>query len=128
MPRGDRTGPKGLGPMTGRGAGYCAGNVTPGYGNIPMMAGFWCRGGNAGGGRGWRNWYYATGLTGWQRAGGWQGQTYAAGQAPGFYGPSNTREQQLEALRNQAECMEGTLADIKKQIETLEAQDRQDAK
>ncbi|NLY71367.1 MAG: DUF5320 domain-containing protein [Clostridiales bacterium] len=25
MPRGDGTGPLGLGPMTGRGAGYCAG-------------------------------------------------------------------------------------------------------
>ena len=23
MPRGDRTGPTGFGPMTGRGAGYC---------------------------------------------------------------------------------------------------------
>lgn len=26
MPRGDRTGPAGEGPMTGRGAGLCAGN------------------------------------------------------------------------------------------------------
>lgn len=25
MPRGDRTGPMGMGPMTGRGAGYCGG-------------------------------------------------------------------------------------------------------
>ena len=25
MPRGDGTGPRGLGPMTGRAAGYCAG-------------------------------------------------------------------------------------------------------
>ena len=24
MPRGDRTGPRGLGPMTGRGMGYCS--------------------------------------------------------------------------------------------------------
>lgn len=35
MPRGDRTGPDGIGPMTGRGAGYCAGSSTPGYLN-PM--------------------------------------------------------------------------------------------
>ena len=33
MPRGDRTGPSGLGPMTGRGAGDCAGYSIPGYAN-----------------------------------------------------------------------------------------------
>ncbi|MBU0667185.1 MAG: DUF5320 domain-containing protein [Nanoarchaeota archaeon] len=31
MPRGDRTGPMGEGPKTGRGAGYCSGNDEPGY-------------------------------------------------------------------------------------------------
>ena len=31
MPRGDRTGPMGAGPMTGRGLGYCAGISSPGY-------------------------------------------------------------------------------------------------
>lgn len=31
MPRGDRTGPSGNGPMTGRQMGYCAGNNQPGY-------------------------------------------------------------------------------------------------
>ncbi len=35
MPWGDETGPMGQGPMTGRGAGYCAGYNTPGYAN-PM--------------------------------------------------------------------------------------------
>jgi len=35
MPRGDGTGPMGMGPMTGRGAGYCAGSPTPGFMN-PM--------------------------------------------------------------------------------------------
>ena len=33
MPRGDRTGPAGMGPMTGRGAGYCAGYSVPGFAN-----------------------------------------------------------------------------------------------
>lgn len=28
MPRGDGTGPNGMGPMTGRGAGFCSGNTT----------------------------------------------------------------------------------------------------
>jgi hypothetical protein len=33
MPRGDGTGPGGMGPMTGRAAGYCAGYGMPGYMN-----------------------------------------------------------------------------------------------
>ena len=31
MPRGDRNGPNGGGPKTGRGAGLCSGSDTPGY-------------------------------------------------------------------------------------------------
>jgi len=38
MPFGDGTGPMGLGPMTGRAAGYCAGYSVPGYMN-PIPAG-----------------------------------------------------------------------------------------
>lgn len=33
MPRGDGTGPLGQGPMTGRAAGRCTGNPTPGFFN-----------------------------------------------------------------------------------------------
>lgn len=33
MPRGDRTGPAGAGPMSGRGAGFCAGYQTTGFQN-----------------------------------------------------------------------------------------------
>jgi hypothetical protein len=33
MPRGDGTGPGGLGPMTGRAAGFCAGYPAPIYMN-----------------------------------------------------------------------------------------------
>jgi hypothetical protein len=33
MPRGDRTGPLGQGPGTGRGAGYCGGSADPGFAN-----------------------------------------------------------------------------------------------
>lgn len=33
MPQGNGTGPMGLGPMTGRAAGYCAGYGVPGYAN-----------------------------------------------------------------------------------------------
>ena len=34
MARGDKTGPSGAGPKTGRGMGYCAGNEHPGYLNM----------------------------------------------------------------------------------------------
>jgi len=33
MPGGDRTGPRGLGPRTGRAAGFCAGYYMPGFDN-----------------------------------------------------------------------------------------------
>lgn len=35
MARGDKTGPLGAGPKTGRGMGYCTGNEHPGYMNMP---------------------------------------------------------------------------------------------
>ena len=50
MPRGDRTGPWGAGPMTGRAAGYCAGYSVPGFMN-PI--GGYGRGWGRGFGRGW---------------------------------------------------------------------------
>jgi hypothetical protein len=43
MPWGDRTGPMGIGPMTGRAAGYCAGFANP---RVPGRGG-------RGRGRGW---------------------------------------------------------------------------
>lgn len=47
MPGGDRTGPAGAGPRTGRAQGYCAGRNEPGY--VTAGAG---RGGPRAGGRG----------------------------------------------------------------------------
>ena len=105
MPRGDGTGPMGMGAMTGRGAGFCAGHGAPGYMNPIPGRGVWGRGG----GRGWRNMFYATGMTGWQRA------------VPP-YSAAPTREQQLDALKGQAEYFEGALGDLRKRIEELEAE------
>ncbi|MBC8461292.1 MAG: DUF5320 domain-containing protein, partial [Deltaproteobacteria bacterium] len=39
MPGGDGTGPAGLGPMTGRAAGYCAGFPAPGFANAVPRGG-----------------------------------------------------------------------------------------
>ena len=112
MPGGDGTGPNGMGPMTGRVAGYCAGYVTPGYVNPGFGYGYGR--GRGGGGRGWRNRYYATGLPGWQRA--MPGVPYAApyGAAPGApVAPAMTPDQQVDALKAQAEYFEGALNDIR---------------
>ena len=52
MPRGDGTGPMGMGPMTGRAAGYCAGYGAPGFMNPIPGRGFAGRGIGFGRGRG----------------------------------------------------------------------------
>jgi hypothetical protein len=111
MPFGDRTGPLGQGPRTGRGAGYCSGFAAPGYLNPTGGFGFFGRG--RGGGRGWRNWFYATGLTGWQRAGLWPWG--------GSWFPGPTQEQQAAVLKNQAEQLESALESIRKRLEQLES-------
>ncbi|MBN1350825.1 DUF5320 domain-containing protein [candidate division KSB1 bacterium] len=119
MPRGDRTGPAGMGPMTGRAAGYCAGYAVPGYANpIPGRgAGFGGGGrGFGGGGRGWRNMYYATGLPGWMRF----ATSPTAPYAPQAYAPQMTAEQEIDYLKNQAEYFQKGLEEIKKRIDELE--------
>ena len=47
MAGGDKRGPRGMGPMTGRGLGYCAGNERPGF-----APGRFGNGGGRGPGRG----------------------------------------------------------------------------
>lgn len=118
MPGGDRTGPAGLGPMTGRGAGYCAGYAVPGYANMNFGRGygFWgcgrgC-GGNFGGGRGWRNMYWQTGQPGWMRSGG----IPATGVTPPFEAdPGQEKEywqKRKEFLEKQMQQAEQHLAEM----------------
>jgi hypothetical protein len=105
MPGGDRTGPRGFGLMSGRGAGYCAGFNAPGFANpapgYGMQYGYWPYGGR---GRGCRHWYYETGQPGWARA---------------AYVPP-TQEQELAGLKNEAEWLKSQLEAISKRIEELE--------
>ena len=119
MPRGDGTGPAGMGPMTGRGAGYCAGYNAPGFANPLPKRGFWGAGrGGFGGGRGHRYMYYATGLPGWARFG--AAPYYAAPYGAQPFMPQATPENELDYLKSQAEYFQNALEDIKKQIEKLE--------
>ena len=117
MPGGDRTGPMGMGPMTGRGAGFCAGFAVPGLLNR-AFGGFFGRGRGGGWGGGWgrRNMFYATGLPGWARVGlGVAGAAMAAGAFRGM-----TREQELDVLKEHAEQAAGVLESIRQRISELE--------
>jgi hypothetical protein len=121
MPGGDGTGPAGLGPMTGRAAGLCAGYPTPGYMSPGPGWGF-----GRGGGWGRRNRFYATGLTGWQRAA-YVYPSYA-GTVPynmpysAPYGQTVTKQQELDALKGEAEYLEDAMDGINKRIAELEAE------
>lgn len=121
MPSGNRTGPTGLGPMTGRAAGFCAGFPVPGYMNPIPSRGF--RGCGRGGGRGWRHWYYATGLPDRAKAGygypvgGPVPDTYAPYGV--LFAPTMTAEQELDGLKGQAEYFQNALGEINARIDEL---------
>ena len=114
MPRGDGMGPAGMGPMTGRGAGLCAGYPVPGYMNPAVGRGFW------GWGRGRRNWFRATGVPGWATAGfGWPAS--GAPVAPLTPAMTPAPQQELEALKQQASYFQDALKDIQERIDELQA-------
>ena len=110
MPFGDRTGPGGTGPMTGRGGGFCGGQGHPGYASSPRGVGAGSRG--RGGRRGWRNQFHATGLFGWQRWGG-SPASDATERRPGS-------EQEIGVLKSQAKQFETALDGIRNRIEQLQ--------
>jgi len=112
MPFGDGTGPFGMGPRTGRGAGFCAGFGMPGAANRPFPT---CFGWN-GAGRGWRNWFWATGLPGWARSG--RGAGISA--VPRILSEQET----LDVLKNQAAQMEKMLEQIRQRIDQLQSEQK----
>jgi len=118
MPRGDGTGPMGMGPMTGRGAGFCAGlsaprmhgramqrsgMTSPGYMNPAVGCGM-----SFGRGRGFRRMFHLTGMPGWARSG---YPVYGGAYAPAV--------DEKEFLGNQAEFLENQLQQVKKRLKTL---------
>jgi hypothetical protein len=118
MPRGDRTGPNGMGPMTGRAAGYCAGYETPGFANpvagrgMGMGRGQFAGFGGGRGGRGRRNMFYATGLPGWMR--------FSAPAAPNA---AVAMGNETQSLRGVAESLQAQLNAIKQRIADIEGGD-----
>lgn len=106
-----------MGPMSGRAAGCCAGFGVSGYANMGRGRGWRAglgRGGAAwGGGRGWRHQFCATGLPGWARG------VMSPPAAPGAAGPA--AEQELAALKQQAEHLGGVLEQVRARIAELDA-------
>lgn len=111
MPRGDRTGPNGMGPMTGRGAGFCGGYHRAGFLTPPGAGMGRGMGGGFGGGRGRRNRYYATGLKAVER------EEMARARADSE--PMMSQDDELAMLRQQAREMQQTLGNISRRIDDL---------
>ncbi|MFX1454113.1 MAG: DUF5320 domain-containing protein [Promethearchaeota archaeon] len=109
MPSGDRTGPRGLGSMTGRSLGYCAGYDTPGYTRGPGMGGAWRRGRGGGFSRGMgygRHWQWDYRIP-----------SYTFYRTPIL--PKITPEDQLDMFKQQKEFLESEMNNIKSAVEEI---------
>ncbi|MGQ9779814.1 MAG: DUF5320 domain-containing protein [Bacillota bacterium] len=112
MPRGDGTGPLGLGPMTGRAMGYCAGFPVPGYLN-PGYGWGWFGRGRGLGWRRWRRWAWA-----------YPGWVYPPAVPFVPFGHVDAKAQ-AEFLRDQAQVLEEELKAIRARLEELEKEKKE---
>lgn len=116
MPFGDGTGPRGLGPMTGRRAGDCAGYQGPGYeSSFPVQGGlgrgYFGRGRRwSGRGLGQRNRFCPTSMPVRARA----GYVYPP------YDEELTLRDKMDMLKDRSEFLKQQLDDIQKRINSLE--------
>ena len=114
MPGGDRTGPEGYGPRTGRNLGYCAGYDNPGFTkDVPRGRGF---------GRGWGR-GYGRGFWGRDR-GFWRRDYYQDpynGQAPYYRDtyPEPSKDEEKSYLNRMIKNLEGELKAIKERLQEL---------
>lgn len=103
MPGGDRTGPNGIGPMTGRAAGLCVGNDIPFAGRVRSGA-F----GRRGGGRG-------------LRPGRGRGFGPGFGRAPGWNGVTELgAEERRTAMAAELDALEKRTDLLRREIESLD--------
>ena len=114
MPRGDRTGPFGQGPMSGRRAGFCGGARVSGYTGPGTGQGFGP--GSGGRGRGWRHQFRATGMPGWARLSGASTQQ--------DIGPVVGKD----VLKNQAKELQQQMDSINARLEALESTEDEESK
>ena len=113
MPLGDRTGPMGQGPTTGRALGFCAGYDSPGYTKGVGMnkdRGF-------GFGRGMRFGRRRRGVLG--RHLGW---FYPESEQFYPWNQAMSKENEISMLKSQAEALSRSQAALEKRIQELENQ------
>jgi hypothetical protein len=124
-----------MGPMTGRGMGYCGNYCAPGWANWGPGRGFYGRGGRefrarggrwggsglgrGGGGWGYRHWYHATGLPRWARVQRFAGFEYSPAVAYGAPDAHPSREQEVEMLKDEAEWLKEQLDAIDQRMDEL---------
>jgi hypothetical protein len=109
MPGGNRTGPMGQGPKTGRGAGYCGDRDEAGFTTAPGKGGFFGgRGGGAGRGRG-RGFGAGRGQ-GRMGSGGWFGA-----QSPDMGTEELQTNTEAGRLKAQINALEARLARLEKE-------------
>jgi len=122
MPRGDRTGPRGMGSRTGRGLGFCSGYGQPGYMSSAPTAGF---GGGRGFGRGGQGFGNGRGFGGGRSfgggfAGGWNAGPYEAAVVPP---PAYSKENEKGYLENEISYMKSHLGTLEERLKTIQDED-----
>ena len=121
MPGGDRTGPNGMGPMTGRGMGFCNGLNAPGYASPGFGRGFG-RGRGMGFGRGMGRGF------GFRRAavtpvyGAPAQPLYPQQQQPTKEQETQMLEQEAKAVEEEQKVLKEELDNIRKRIDELKGQ------
>lgn len=114
MPRGDRTGPEGAGPMTGRALGYCSGNDQPGYTADAAPQGAargpgYGRGFGRGAGRGrGRGFGFAA-----------RGANYAPNTNTSNLDNEEAKNREITRLENLANTLSSELENVKNQLEKI---------
>lgn len=115
MPRGDGTGPMGMGSMTGRGAGFCTGNAVPGsvngVGGLGLGRGF---GRGLGRGQFSGRMAYAPRMRGFNAYGGY------ANNVNTTYAPAVDDK---EFLNRQAKYLESQLNEVKRCLQSMDDED-----
>jgi hypothetical protein len=108
MPGGDRTGPQGEGPRTGRGLGYCADNDQPGYATPQQGRGFGFRRG------GWGN----------RRSRGWWNRSNAGfwpGRGRGGIGIiPDAQDQDIDSLKAQLQELQNSIKEVQNRLDQFE--------
>jgi hypothetical protein len=119
MPWGDRTGPAGQGPRTGRGLGYCNGYNQPGYVTSPGFGRGYGRG--FGFGRGAWGWGRGAGY-GWGRGWGWARWNWPAPPATSNEAPKTAgtvNEQELNDMRNELHSLRSAVDGLLSRLSAL---------